>query len=815
MSNPSQTARVVIPPGQEAVVAQMLNPPAGLAGGWRLARAVIQDDSIAALYQGPDGERARVVLRAKEGAPPKWGRTAQFAVGLAIDGPRPSAAVLYRAVLEAVRAAEPGFAWAAVAGARDPAAAAAVADDGRAAEAEIDLHLDLTPYIDLGLRFDHAAAFAEARALQDRFVAYQSDARYGITGWRGLALQALDGDAAHVATTADDAGIFEDQSRYRRTDVAALCPVTMALLEEVLDLANCRTVSFLMLLPGARIAPHADGVGPPVMRSLNIALNMPEGCRLVIDCALDGGDTPSTRIAPFRPGTGLVLNVAKPHYVVNDSAEPRIHVVARGSLRLPARRVLALAEAQNGLAGTAALTAALAAKRRALGVEVQAPEPAAAPAAPVLSPFVATLAEAARDRLLDLLALGEAVRAAAVGPAEQGGAAWRGVVELRLPSGSAAVLDFEGATPQGRAWCRTAHLACSYRSDAGNPFADPRDAVFLNALGERLARADPAGPRPAPAVAALLAALEAYRPYLPVKDEDYRIVFHGAGDPVGIVWLGFACNQDCRMCWQGRDWPAPPEAMFERWIAELCRAGVRSLIFSGGEPTLQPRLPQWLRQARTAGIPVTLETNAVRFTEPGVLEELLAAGVDSIVVSLHAAEARLSDALTQTPGSWQRTQAGIRSALAAGARVGIHCVVERDNVEGLEAHARYVAALRDGERRITHVSYSFPIGYHRRAAYADAIVPLDVLRPRLSAAMRILAAADVEVRVLGSSGFTPCAIEAPAGLVETLPALRDEQRSADRTFVEACAACSARSRCLGLHVTYVAAHGSRGVVPLT
>ena len=268
------------------------------------------------------------------------------------------------------------------------------------------------------------------------------------------------------------------------------------------------------------------------------------------------------------------------------------------------------------------------------------------------------------------------------------------------------------------------------------------------------------------------------------------------------------------MCWQGRDWPSPPEAVFDRWIAELCQAGVRSLIISGGEPTLQPRLPEWLRQARAAGVPVSLETNAIRFTEPGVLNELLAAGIDSIVVSLHAADASVSDTLTQTPGSFARTLAGARAALAAGARVGVHCVVERGNVDGLEAHARFVAALREGDRRITHVSYSFPIGYHRRAAYADAIVPLDVLRPRLSAAMRILEAAGIEVRVLGTSGFTPCALESPAALVQQLPELGSEQLSADRTFVEVCAGCAARSRCLGLHVTYVAAHGSRGVTPL-
>lgn len=801
-------------------MSRMLNPPHGLGGGWRLARAVIQDESIAALYRGPAGERARVVLRARDGAPPKWGRTERFAVGLAVEAPGAATAALYRAVLAAVRAAEDGFAWAAVDGPRDVDAAGPSAEAGRAAEAEINLHLDLTPYIDLGLRFDHQAAYAEALALQDRFVAYQSDPTYGITGWRGLALHALDGDPAHVATTADDAGIFEDQSRYRRTEIAARCPLTMALLDAVLDFDHCRTVSFLMLLPGARIAVHVDGVGPPVMRSLNVALNMPDDCRLVIDCAADGADTPYTRVAPFRPGTALLMNVAKPHYVVNDSPQPRIHVVARGSLRIPAPRLLALAEAQNGLAGAAALQAALERKRRALGIAVSAPAPApaveaAAPASSPLSPFVATLAAAARDRLLALLDCGDAVRTATVGPAEAGAGEWRGAVELRLPSGRAATLDFAAADPTRPAWCRTAHLACSYRADGGDPFADPRDAAALHALRDRLAARDPSGPRPVPAVAALLAALDRYRPFLAVRDEDFRMVFHGAGDPVGIVWLGFACNQDCRPCWQGRDWPAPPEDVFTRWIDELCALGVRGLILSGGEPTLQPLLPAWLRRARAAGVAVTLETNAVRFGEPGVLDALQAAGLETVVVSLHAAEAGASDALTRSPGGFARTVDGIQRALAAGLRVGVHCVVERGNVAGLAAHARFVAEeLRRGGQRISHVSYSFPIGYRDRAAYGEAIVPLDELRPHLSAALRALAAAGIEARVLGTSGFTPCAVDEPAAVAAQAPPGVGADLRAGRAFVDACDTCDWRPRCLGLHTAYVAAHGSRGVTPI-
>ncbi len=544
---------------------------------------------------------------------------------------------------------------------------------------------------------------------------------------------------------------------------------------------------------------------------------MPSGCRLVIDSNPDGSDNPYTRTVPFRPGSAFVLNVAKYHYVVNDSAEPRIHVVARGSLRLPVLELLARAEAQDGMVGSAAVEAALAVKRRALGAEAaDLDSPAAAPgesARPLLSPFVSTLADAACDRLLAITGLGDRVVSACVGPAAKGSTDWRAEVEVRLPSGDAVHLDFQAARPDRPAWFSTANLACSYRVGSADPLTDSRNKQLLTELRERLNEVDPPGlAAPAPQVAELLAAIERYRPFLPVQDKDFCIVFRGGADPVGILWLGVRCNQDCRMCWQDRDWPVPPDEMFDRWLDELCAAGVSNIILSGGEPTMHPRLPEWLRRTARAEVYATIETNAIRFTEPDLLAELLEAGLKSAVVSLHAADAALSDALTMTPGSFALTVAGAKAALAAGIDVGVHCVVERANLAGLEAHARFVAdELRAGDNAVTHVSYSFPIAYRRQELYHGALAPLDELRPRLSAAVRILRERDIYVSFLGTSGFTPCAFDDPASLALILPeTVTDEMRDA-RVFVEVCSSCSLRNRCLGIHETYVEQHGDRGV----
>lgn len=248
--------------------------------------------------------------------------------------------------------------------ARDPAATRW--GDGRRldprAEREIDEHLELVPYIDLGVSFDHAACMAEAAAMLERFVPYQSDPRYGITHWRGLALRALGGDPTRVAVANIGPG-----ERFEMTPVARECPTLMATLDGLLDWERTHSVALLALYPRSRIAPHKDDPQYEVMRSINIALNMPEGCEFVIDTRPDGREGPYTRRVPFRPGAAMMLNVARDHYVDNRSDTTRIHVIARGPLTWPAQRVLDLARAQNGLHDEASLRAALDVRYAALG----------------------------------------------------------------------------------------------------------------------------------------------------------------------------------------------------------------------------------------------------------------------------------------------------------------------------------------------------------------------------------------------------------------------------------------------------------------
>ena len=430
-----------------------------------------------------------------------------------------------------------------------------------------------------------------------------------------------------------------------------------------------------------------------------------------------------------------------------------------------------------------------------------------------LSPFVGALATAVREALVALLALDPSQAVAFSLDARPGPTpGWIASLTVALPSGE-LIVDVADAATTRDAWFRTAHLAWAYRSSTHrDPFAQPAVAQWLHALRDHASRLDRTALAPAP-LRALLDAVARYLPFARLRDESYRLLMDGPDGAAGILWLGFGCDQDCVVCWQDRAAPSPPPELFSRWLDEMLSAGARSVILSGGEPTRHPSLLDLARRSHAAGAHTIVETNALRLLDDDFRRALLATGVDELSVSLHAADAVTSDAITRAPGTHARTVAGIEACLRDGLPVGIHCVVERANASSLAAHAafvveRFVRPLR-GLRR---VSYSLPTRYADQERYRRGLAPIDQVRPGLTAALRTLRGAGVEARFLGMGGFPLCAVEDPRA-ERPSQALSEGERG-DRVYARPCEGCAVRPWCGGVPAAYLEACGDGGLRPV-
>ena len=141
-----------------------------------------------------------------------------------------------------------------------------------------------------------------------------------------------------------------------------------------------------------------------------------------------------------------------------------------------------------------------------------------------------------------------------------------------------------------------------------------------------------------------------------------------------------ACNLNCVMCpWREITKNAANRGLMSQRIWESIRPylpEIKSIDFTGGgEPLLQPQLPQWIAEAHAAGCETGFLTNGLLLKKEK-LKQILAAGVDWICISLDGADASMYEKI----------------------RIG-------SNFERVCENVANIAKMRDGNRPRTMINF--------------------------------------------------------------------------------------------------------------
>jgi hypothetical protein len=156
------------------------------------------------------------------------------------------------------------------------------------------------------------------------------------------------------------------------------------------------------------------------------------------------------------------------------------------------------------------------------------------------------------------------------------------------------------------------------------------------------------------------------------------------------IRVNFQCNQACRFCFVSTHLPGARDAAIRAAIIDAGRQRKRITI-SGGEPTLNPRLIDYLRLAKQQSSgPVELQSNAIRFADSCFAQEVIDAGADEIFVSLHGSTAEISDAVTEAPGTFAKTVAGLDNLARLDVALGLNFVMCEKNYRDLPSYVRFV-----------------------------------------------------------------------------------------------------------------------------
>lgn len=135
------------------------------------------------------------------------------------------------------------------------------------------------------------------------------------------------------------------------------------------------------------------------------------------------------------------------------------------------------------------------------------------------------------------------------------------------------------------------------------------------------------------------------------------------------VLIGPVCNNHCIFCMES-DREARLRAVSGQTTADL-RAmletyeGRDEVLFTSGEPTLNPALPELIEAAKALGYEtIGVISNGRRFAYADYARKLLEAGLNKLTLSIHGHEARVHDAQTRTRGSFDQAHAGIKNLVA-------------------------------------------------------------------------------------------------------------------------------------------------------
>ena len=167
-----------------------------------------------------------------------------------------------------------------------------------------------------------------------------------------------------------------------------------------------------------------------------------------------------------------------------------------------------------------------------------------------------------------------------------------------------------------------------------------------------------------------------------------------------LVAFGFRCNLACTFCMVedvlGQR-PGTDLATFRTFAADRQQTrGVRRIVLSGGEATLEENLLEYVAVARSIDTVahVRLQTNATRLGAGPLLRQLIDTGVDEFFVSLHACDEAGTAAITQRTGTFAAIAAGLDAVAASPARLFTNTCMVQQNHKSLLDIVRFVAPRR-------------------------------------------------------------------------------------------------------------------------
>jgi MoaA/NifB/PqqE/SkfB family radical SAM enzyme len=283
--------------------------------------------------------------------------------------------------------------------------------------------------------------------------------------------------------------------------------------------------------------------------------------------------------------------------------------------------------------------------------------------------------------------------------------------------------------------------------------------------------------------------------------------YENASGPVieKIIRVNFHCNQSCRFCFVSTHLPTESQDSVSQAIIEAAAEGVR-ITLSGGEPTLNPNLIEYIKLAKShSKMPINLQTNATRMSDLAYVQSIIDAGVDEAFVSLHGSTAEISDAVTEAPGTFDKTVVGLDNLHKTGVQLTLNFVICQKNLYDMVPYVQFCATR--WPRAYLNISFVAP---------SSDVVPKEAaLIPKYSDALPQLALAVAEAHKLkmqiggfeSMCGLPLCLVPTELNHFMSLTDIPEGFDGGEFVKTPTCKTCALEAKCYGLRRGYLELHG--------
>lgn len=188
-------------------------------------------------------------------------------------------------------------------------------------------------------------------------------------------------------------------------------------------------------------------------------------------------------------------------------------------------------------------------------------------------------------------------------------------------------------------------------------------------------------------------------PYTALRDRLYAKAAAQRIPIDGSLELTHRCNFNCVHCYVNV--PASDRAarQSELTTEEVCRlldamaaAGTLWLLLTGGEVLLRRDFADIYRHAKRCGFIITVFTNGALITER-IADLFVELPPFRVEITLYGGTKATFDAVTRTPGAWEKTLRGIHLLVARGVPLKLKAMVLKPNAHELPLMRRIAADL--------------------------------------------------------------------------------------------------------------------------